>query len=80
MDKNTLSQYGWVVIVIIVLLILIALATPFGSFVAKSVKSSVEAFDGKVGNMFDDADINYNSPEFAESAGKERLYCPEADR
>lgn len=66
MDKETLSQYGWVVIVIIVLIIMIALATPFGSYVAKAAKSSVIAFSDKTEDIFDKNDINYDSPEFAD--------------
>ena len=30
MDKETLSNYGWVVICVLVLVVMIALATPFG--------------------------------------------------
>lgn len=34
MNKSTLSQYGWVVIIIIILVILMGFAAPFGNFVA----------------------------------------------
>ena len=34
MDKETLSNYGWIVICVLVLTVMIALATPFGTFVA----------------------------------------------
>lgn len=40
MDKETLSNYGWVVICVMILAVMIALATPFGSFVAGAVKST----------------------------------------
>ena len=30
MDKETLSNYGWIVICVLVLAVMIALATPFG--------------------------------------------------
>ena len=39
MDKNTLSNYGWVVICVMVLAVIIALATPFGNFTVDAVKS-----------------------------------------
>ena len=40
MDKETLSNYGWVVICVLVLVVMIALATPFGKFIAEAVKST----------------------------------------
>ena len=56
MDKETLSNYGWVVIVVIVLAIMIALATPFGNYIADGTKAILTKFS-------DDADIDV---EFAE--------------
>ena len=40
MDKETLSNYGWIVICILVLSVMIALATPFGNYVSNAVKST----------------------------------------
>jgi hypothetical protein len=42
MDKETLSNYGWVVICVLVLVVMIALATPFGKFIAEAVKGTTE--------------------------------------
>ena len=42
MDKETLSTYGWVVICVLVLVVMIALATPFGKFIAEAVKNTTE--------------------------------------
>ena len=42
MDKNTLSEYGWIVIVVIILAILIAFAVPFGDFVIASINNNVD--------------------------------------
>jgi len=42
MDKETLSNYGWIVICVLVLAVMIALATPFGQFVADAVKSTTQ--------------------------------------
>ena len=39
MDKNTLTEYGWIIIIVIILAILIAFASPFAYFVVTSVKS-----------------------------------------
>ena len=43
MDKETLSNYGWVVICVLVLVVMIALATPFGKFIANAVKNTTKA-------------------------------------
>ena len=39
MDKETLSNYGWIVILVLILSVLLALATPFGNFVAEGFKA-----------------------------------------
>ena len=44
MDKETLSNYGWIVICVLVLSVMIALATPFGSFVSKGVGNTLNGF------------------------------------
>ena len=44
MDKETLSNYGWIVIAVLVLVVMIALATPFGNFIATAVKSTTAGF------------------------------------
>ena len=41
MDKNTLSNYGWIVIAVLVLSVMIALATPLGSFIEQGVRSTI---------------------------------------
>lgn len=40
MDKETLSNYGWIVICVLVLAVMIALAGPFGNFIAGAIKST----------------------------------------
>ena len=42
MDKETLSNYGWIVICVMVLAVLLALASPFGTFVAGAIKSTTQ--------------------------------------
>ena len=42
MDKQTLSNYGWIVICVLVLSVMIALATPFGTFVSNAVQNTTE--------------------------------------
>ena len=58
MDKETLSNYGWVVICVIVLAIMIALATPFGEYIRDGVKALVNGFNGKL-------DAGYSQDAFA---------------
>ena len=58
MDKNTLSHYGWIVVLILILSVLLALATPFGKFIAKGFEATYVAFslgdyDG-MGNVIED--------------------------
>ncbi len=42
MDKETLSNYGWIVICVLVLAVMIALASPFGKFVSDAVQSTTQ--------------------------------------
>ena len=52
MDKETLSNYGWVVICVLVLVVMIALATPFGKYIAEAVKNTTKAlFDVSKGAL-----------------------------
>lgn len=44
MDKETLSNYGWIVILVLILAVMIALATPFGSFIAQGFKATFGGF------------------------------------
>ena len=46
MDKETLSNYGWVVICVLVLVVMIALATPFGNYIATAVKNTTQGLFG----------------------------------
>lgn len=42
MDKETLSNYGWIVICVIILAIMITLATPFGNEIKNAVVKAVQ--------------------------------------
>ena len=54
MDKETLSNYGWIVICVMVLAVMIALATPFGTFVSNAVKNTKNG-------LFDTSEKGLNS-------------------
>ena len=65
MDKQTLSQYGWIVVAILVLTVMIALATPFGKYIEQGVQNTVQGlFDteqkalGAAGMVIQDAYID----------------------
>ena len=55
MDKNTLNNYGWIVIVVIVLILMITLASPFGNYVADGANNILEEFSAS-GNIEIDSD------------------------
>lgn len=65
MDKETLSNYGWIVICVLVLAVMIALATPFGSFVSEAVQSTTKGlFDVNKSALDSTGLININNQEF----------------
>ena len=45
MDKQTFSEYGWIIIIILTLCIIIAAASPFGQRMITSVKGWILGFD-----------------------------------
>ena len=57
MDKETLSNYGWVVICVMVLAVMIALATPFGEYIRDGVKEIVNSFNGELSDYAQTADF-----------------------
>lgn len=69
MDKETLSNYGWIVICVLVLAVMIALATPFGTFVADAVKSTTQG-------LFDVNQNALNSTGLINIDGQEFESCP----
>ncbi len=64
MDKNTLSHYGWIVVLILILSVLLALATPLGLFIARGFEAtyvgiSMGDYD-ELGNVIEDMGGNGN--------------------
>jgi len=69
MDKETLSNYGWIVICVLVLAVMLALATPFGTFVADAVKSTTQGlFDVNKNALNSTGLINIDGQEFESCA------------
>lgn len=56
MDKETLSQYGWIVIVIIILTIFLAIASPLGTYIFGGFKKVQEP----IANFEESEDIFYS--------------------
>jgi hypothetical protein len=73
MDKETLSNYGWVVICVLVLVVMIALATPFGKYIAEAVKNTTEGLftvskNALNAGLKDAADVTIGDPAEIEYA------------
>lgn len=66
MDKETLSHYGWVVIVVLIAAVMIAFATPFGTYVGDSVVETVRGFVGVNEQGIDEGNIKNKSDQWAD--------------
>ena len=64
MDKETLSNYGWIVICVLVLAVMIALATPFGTFVSEAVQSTTKGLFDVNKSALDAAGIIVDDNDF----------------
>ena len=64
MDKSTLSNYGWVVIVTLVLSVMLAFATPFGSYVAKGASNVIKTFANTSDDAIDEDNIDTMSKDW----------------
>ena len=58
MDKETLSNYGWIVICVLVLAVMIALATPFGDYISTAVKSTTQGLFDTNKNALNSTDLS----------------------
>ena len=66
MDKQTLSNYGWLVIVTLILAIMLAFATPFGTYVGDGVVSIANGFVGASDQAIDEDTIATNQSKWEE--------------
>lgn len=64
MDKETLSHYGWIVILVLILAVMLALASPFGTFVAGAIKSTTAGLFDVNQNALGVAGINVDKVLF----------------
>ena len=77
MDKETLSNYGWIVILVLVLAVMLALATPFGSFISGAVKSTAQGLFNTNKQALDIAGIVINNQSFEEVNAPDNNFFPE---
>jgi hypothetical protein len=66
MDKETLSNYGWIVILVLILAVMLALATPFGNFIAGAIKATTAGFFNVNGNALGSVGITIPGQDFDE--------------
>ena len=64
MDKQTLSNYGWLVIVTLILAVMLAFATPFGTYVGDGVVSIANGFVGASDQAIDEDNIKTNGEKW----------------
>lgn len=61
MDKETLSNYGWIVVLVLILAVMMALAGPFGAFIADGFQATTAGFfytnDNALTNTLDDLGV-----------------------
>lgn len=68
MDKQTLSNYGWIVVMILCLSVMLAFATPFGKAVGSGIKVVIDGFGDTLDKTEDkyDEDKEYFDDLFSE--------------
>ena len=64
MDKETLSNYGWIVICVMVMSVMLALATPFGSYIAGAVGNTTQGLFDTNQKALESANIEIMQQEF----------------
>ena len=58
MDRETLSNYGWITIVTLVLAVMLALATPFGNYVGNGVVSIARGYTKTSEKKMSEQEVN----------------------
>ena len=77
MDKETLSNYGWIVICVLVLAVMIALATPFGDYISTAVKSTTQGlFDVNKNALNSTGLINVGDQSFSDGTDTDTPETP----
>lgn len=66
MDRQTLSNYGWIVITVLILAVMLAFATPFGKYIGNGVSNLAMSMAGANDNAMDDYNIEQMGKEWEE--------------
>ena len=69
MDKQTLSNYGWLVIVTLILAVMLAFATPFGTYVGDGVVSIANGYVQSSNNATDKDNISKLEQQWTDKLG-----------
>ena len=64
MDKRTLSNYGWIVVLTLVLSVMIALATPFGEYVKVATTNALDGFIEVADQAIGEDNISFNGDKW----------------
>jgi hypothetical protein len=64
MDKSTLSNYGWIVVVTLVLAVMLALATPFGDYVGQGASEILKSYATASNNAVNPDNIETQSKDW----------------
>ena len=64
MDRETLSNYGWITIVTLVLAVMLALATPFGNYVGNGVVSIARGYTKTSEKKMSEQEVSKVSKDF----------------
>ena len=67
MDRETLSNYSWIVVLVLVLSVMIAMATPFGKFISNAVMSITDGLIDVNSNLIDNTLGDFGIPTGIES-------------
>ncbi len=73
MDKQTLSNYGWLVIITLVLAVMLVFATPFGKYVGNGVVSIASGFVDASDSAVDEENIAKNEEKWANKLASNSL-------
>lgn len=72
MDRQTLSNYGWIVIAVLILAVMLAFATPFGQYIGRGVSNFAKSLVGASDNAVDKNNIDKMDTEWEIYLNSER--------
>lgn len=64
MDKKTISQYGWMIVISLILAVMLAFATPLGTYIGDGVVSIAQGFVGTQNESLDEENVQNKIDEY----------------